>query len=399
MERVYTGVLREHFEENRQMAFLSGPRQVGKTTTVRDGMPESAYLNWDRTTDRALIVGEGSGLVERLGLDMIAGNPSSVIFDEIHKYPQWKLFLKGFFDTYGQRVRVAVTGSARLNIYKKGGDSLMGRYFLYRMHPLTVGEIGSVAFVEDMVKKPVRPEPSILKSLLQFGGFPEPFLKSNIRFYNRWRRLRSEQLFNEDIRDLTNIQEVKQLEVLAELLTHQVGQLVNLSSLAGQTGMSVDTISRWVSTLESVYFCYTIRPWFRNVPKSLRKQPKIYLWDWSLVTDPGSRAENLVASHLLKAVEFWTDAGLGNFGLHFLRDSTKREVDFLVTRDGVPWFLAEVKTSASGRLSKSLRYYHALLGTAHAFQIILDADYIDEDCFSHSEPIKVPAVTLLSQLV
>jgi predicted AAA+ superfamily ATPase len=148
-----------------------------------------------------------------------------------------------------------------------------------------------------------------------------------------------------------------------------------------------------------MYYCYLIRPWFRNVPKSLRKQPKVYLWDWSTVTDQGARYENFIASHLLKAVHFWTDAGFADYGLHFLRDKTKREVDFLITRNQSPWILVEVKSSGSKSISPNLKYFQKLLNSEHAFQIIADAQFVEQDCFTIKRPVKVPAQTFLSQLV
>jgi len=400
MDRIYHSLLLDHFRENRQMAFVSGPRQVGKTTTACEGLPSFLYLNWDRAPDRLLITGNEEALRARLQMDVLQASRRRVVFDELHKYARWKAFLKGFFDATEDRLEITVTGSARLNVYRRGGDSLMGRYFLYRMHPLSLSELARTSLPD---KSPVRPPVALpheaFLSLLQFGGFPEPFVRSDTRFYNRWRRLRNEQLFKEDIRDMTNIHELSQLEVLAALLQHQVGQQVNYSTLAGSTGVSVDTIRRWLQVLESVCFCFVVRPYHRNVPKSLRRQPKVFLWDWSLLSDPGARHENMVASHLLKAVHFWTDAGLGDFDLFYLRDTAGREVDFLVTRGGVPWFLAEVKTSGGGRISKSLAYYHRLLKTTHAFQVQIDEPYVDRDCFLETDPVQVPARTLLSQFI
>ncbi|MFA6108606.1 MAG: DUF4143 domain-containing protein, partial [Candidatus Latescibacterota bacterium] len=198
---------------------------------------------------------------------------------------------------------------------------------------------------------------------------------------------------------LTQIQEAGQVEVLGELLAAQVGQLVNYTTLANSVNASVDTVRRWVAALESLFYCFTVRPWFRNVPKSLRKQPKVYLWDWSLVADEGMRRENLTASHLLKAVHWWTDLGLGDFDLRYLRDKARREVDFLVVRDGQPWFLLEVKSSSGRGLSPALTYYQRQLGVSHAFQMAFDSDFIEEDCFAAGRSVRVPAATLLSQFV
>ena len=220
-----------------------------------------------------------------------------------------------------------------------------------------------------------------------------------MRFYNRWTRLRNELLFREDLRDLSQIHEAGQVEVLAELIAAQAGQLISYSSLAKNVNVAVDTIKRWISTLESLFFCFSVRPWYNSVPKSLRKQPKIYLWDWSLVPDISAKRENLVAAHLLKAVHWWTDIGLGLFELFYLRDKEKREVDFLVVRDHKPWFLVEVKTSGRRNLSPALTYFMKQIGAKNAFQIVFDLEFIEKDCFQEARPVIVPASTFLSQLV
>jgi predicted AAA+ superfamily ATPase len=333
-----------------------------------------------------------------LGLVDLRGGPTNVVFDELHKYPKWKSFLKGFFDVHGERTRILVTGSARLGFFRRGGDSLMGRYFLYRMHPLSVAELTDPALREREIGSP-HPVPCVLlDQLLSFGGFPEPFLRGSARFNNRWKRIRLELLFRKDLRDLTRIHEAGQVQVLAEHLALQAGQLLNYSSLASDVNVSVDTIRRWIATLEGLFYCFTIRPWHRNVPKTLRKQPKAYLWDWSLVPDPGARRENLVACHLLKATHWWTDLGLGEYELFFVRDKLKREVDFLLSRNGAPWVLVEAK-SKDRALSPSLTYFHKLLKTNHAFQAAFELDSIDADAFESRVPVRVPVTTLLSQLV
>lgn len=399
MDRVYESVLGQHLSNERQIALLTGPRQVGKTTSARASAGQHRYLTWDRQSDRLLISRGADPVAEALELTTLTQEPRTVVFDEIHKYRKWRAFLKGFFDVYGESVKVIVTGSARLGFFRRGGDSLMGRYFPYRMHPLSLGELARTEVRQAAIVPPVRPQGGALDQLLRFGGFPEPFLRGDTRFYNRWRRLRSELLFREDLRDLSQVQEVGQVQVLAELLEHQVGSLVSYSSLAAAVNVSVDTVRRWIAVLEGLFFCFRIRPWFRSVPKSLRRQPKVYLWDWSLAQDPGARCENLVASHLLKAVHLWTDIGLGELELCFLRDKAKREVDFVVVRDGKPWFLVEVKSSARRGLSPALGYYQQKTGAPHAFQLAFDLDHVDRDCFEVGSPVRVPATTLLTQLV
>ncbi len=381
------------------MIFVVGPRQVGKTTLCTALAQEYHYFNWDNQDHRALIVEGPNRIGEEIGVRQLREKPRTIIFDEIHKYSKWKDFLKGFFDVYSPGVRIIVTGSSRLDIFKRGGDSLMGRYFLYHLHPISVREITGTRLAGNEIQTPQSIDPQAFHSLYTFGGFPEPFLKANVRFSNLWKRLRQQQLFTEDIRDLTRVQEVQQIELLAETLKYQTGQITNYTNLAKKVRVSVDTIRRWIRILESLYYCFTIRPWFRNVSRSLLKQPKIYLWDWSLLTDPGAKSENFVASHLLKAVHWWTDNGFGEYGLYFLRDKDKREVDFLITRNQKPWFMVEVKTDGGKSISRDLFRFQKQIQALHAFQASFSLDYVDADCFSTKQPTIVPVKTLLSQLV
>ncbi len=394
--RIYLKVIQDHFVRNRQMLFLSGPRQVGKTTSSLTAATPENYLNWDNEAHRAVILAGPEAVAKHFGLFDLAVSLPIVVFDEFHKYRHWKRFLKGFFDTYEKKLRIIVTGSARLDVYKRGGDSLMGRYFLYRLHPLSVRELADCALRNTEIGQPIdSPDFDIL---LQYGGFPEPFIQRNDRFMHQWQRLRFELLFKEDLRELTRIQDIGQIEILAQMLAKQTGQLVDYTSLANSIKVSSPTVQRWVRALSSLYYCFTIQPWSKNVSKSLIKQPKIYLWDWSMAKDAGARNENFIASHLLKAVQFWTDAGFGDYGLYYLRDKLKREVDFLVSKNGEPWFLVETKTSEKG-ISPSLHYFQKETKAPHAFQVILERPYIDQDCFSRNDPVLVPARTFLSQLI
>lgn len=399
MDRIYDNLLKDHFQNNSQMAFISGPRQVGKTTTSKELIHNPIYINYDNQNDRLLLNKGHKAVVDNFLLNDITNIGRHLIFDEIHKYRKWKSFLKGFYDIEKDNFKISVTGSARLNIYKKSGDSLMGRYFNYRMHPFSVAELLSTKYDDNLIKPPKKMEESEFRRLLKFGGFPEPYLKNDTRFYNRWKNLRLEQLFKEDIRDVSNIQEINQISLLAELLNNQTGQLVNYSSLAADLNIAPDSVRRWIALLEQLYFVFTIRPWFKNIPKTLRKQPKIFLWDWSLVKDEGPRYENFVASHLLKAVHFWTDAGFGQFGLFFLRDKTKREIDFLVVKDDKPWLLVEVKSADNRSISSSLHYFSKVLNIKHSFQLYLSSDFSEMDCFRVDTPIRVPAAMFLSQLI
>ena len=404
MKRMYEDVLREHFAHERQMAFVGGPRQVGKTTLIHRLLkPGDVALNWDRASDRAILLKGGDAIAEYCGLmDLtVADTKRLIAFDEIHKFRRWKNLLKGFFDSFEASTSLLVTGSARLNVYKRGGDSLMGRYFLYRMHPLSVGELLERPYRPDLLAAPDKISDEAFESLYRFGGFPEPFTRASVRFYNRWAGLRMEQMFREDLRDLTRVQEIDQLLTLSQVLRKQAGALANYSNLAADVAVSVDTIRRWLTILESVYFSFRVRPWFRNVAKSLRKQPKIYPWDWSLVEDEGARIECFVASHLLKAVHWWTDIGLGSFDLYYIRDTLQREVDFLIVKDRQPWIMIEVKKSVKEPISPALRHFAAQLAVPHAFQAVMEMEPLLEDCFADATPgnvWRVPLRTLLAQM-
>ena len=398
VKRLYENIIGEHLGMFRQMVFLSGPRQVGKTTIAKTFA--SNYLNWEEKETRLLILKGAKAVGKSLALDEGRDSGKVLVFDEIHRYQKWKTFLKGFFDIYEKSARVFATGSAKMDVYKRGGDSMMGRYFPYRIHPLSVAELITTAIPDE--KRVVRPPRALdateWNALLEFGGFPEPFTTRQTRFLRKWRALRMEQLFSQDIRDLTKTVEIDQIEALATILANRTGEQLVISSLAHEVTASEPTIKKWVSILKSLYYGFTVKPYYKNIESSIRKTPKWYLRDWSGIADPGKRAETFVACHLLKAVECWTDLGFGVFDLFYVRDRKKREVDFLVTKDKVPWFLAEVK-SASEALSGSLAFFQRATGAKHAFQVVLDADYEDADCFEKTTPAVVPAKTFLSQLV
>ncbi len=393
--RIYGALLDAVLREDRQMAFVSGPRQVGKTTTCR-GLAD-IYLDWDNEDHRGLILRGPAAVAAHAGLNELTENPVRIVFDELHKYRRWKQFLKGFFDTYEANVRIMVTGSSRLDVYRKGGDSLMGRYFLYRMHPLSVGELCRPRPSDRTLNPPVPLAAADWQALWEHGGHPEPFQKRSPRFSLRWRELRLHQLLREDVRDMTAIQDLDQLAVMARLLAAGSSEQLIHASLAKQIRVSENTVRSWVATLCSLHYGFVVRPWHRNVTKALRKEPKWFLRDWSGIADIGQRTETFCACHLLKAVEGWTDLGLGVFELRYVRDTVKREVDFLVIRDGRPWFLVEAKHGVSG-LSPHLEYFQAQTGAEHAFQVSLQADYVEANCFRGKVPVIVPARTFFSQL-
>lgn len=405
MKRIYETLLNEHFSELRQMAFLSGPRQVGKTTLAKSILPKARYFSYDNALDVAVILKGASAVAEELNLSRDENRPEqgTVIFDEIHKFSKWKRFLKGFFDIYGdnRKLKIAVTGSARLDIYKRGGDSMMGRYFPYRIHPLSAGEVVSSKIDTKVLFQNGRRIPQeTIDDLLKLGGYPEVVLNGTSRFHNRWQKLRLELIFSQDLRDISKVQDIYQIKRLAELLASRVSGGINFTSLALDLSVSPPAVKNWIALLQSIFYCYEVRPWYRNVASSIRKQPKIYLWDWSEITDAGARCENFIASHLLKSVHFWTDAGLGDFSLYYLRDKMQREVDFMVTRDGVPYMLVECKSSSKEPLSPSLVFFKNLLKAPYAWQVCFDLPQSDIDPLEQNmSPGRIAVADLLKILV
>lgn len=396
LPRLYQSIIADHLAKYRQMALLTGPRQVGKTTLAK--ALGDVYLNYDDPQDRAAILAGPSAVDARVGLDSLSPKIPVIVFDELQKHRKWKDFLKGYFDGRDGKVKCVVTGSARLDIWRKAGDSLMGRYFPYRIHPLSVAEL----LRTDKPKTPIHPprhldEPSF-KTLVQHGGFPEPFLRKEPAFTRRWQDLRLQQLFRDDLRDLTRVQEITQVEALAGLLKTRSGEQIVAANLARDLGANMPSIQRWISLLASLHHGFLLRPYTKSVTGSLRKTPKWYLRDWAMVDDPGKRAETLTACHLLKAVEGWTDLGLGRFDVAYLRDKQQREVDFVVLREGKPWFLVEVKLTP-GAISPALKHFQTQTGAEHAFQAVFDMPFVDADCFTRHTPTQVPLRTLLSQLL
>lgn len=406
MDRVYSTILQKHLKQDKQMIFLAGPRQVGKTTiskSIENLGHTYTYLNWDAKEDQQAILSGHQHILDLINLAKIRSNIPVVIFDEIHKYKNWKNFLKGFYDKYSDQVRIIVTGSAKLNIYRKKSDSLMGRYFLYRVHPFSIAETLYTQALPDTEIRSISEEidfnQNSLDDLLNFGGFPDPFIKKDLLFKNRWQQLKTNQLFKEDILEITNIHDITLLEQLAFQLKYIAGNLVNKNSLSTKLQVAESTIKTWLDILEQTYYCFLIPPWSKNISRSILKAPKVYLWDWSEVNDLGQRIENLVACHLLKAVNFWSDYGFGGYKLYFIRNKDKQEVDFIITKNNEPWILVEVKNSDE-KLSKSLIKFQRETKAPFAFQVVNNLPFSNIDCFNFKDrAVVVPLSSFLLHLV
>lgn len=357
--------------DRKKMAFISGPRQCGKTTLAKklmEAYDESSYQNWDESRFRKLWTKSPNDIQNYFDFSK-AKKTNLLILDEIHKSKSWKQKLKGLFDEFGDLLSIIVTGSARLNVYNKGGDSLMGRYVHFRLHPFTLGEIqnlnhsfGPEEFYKKIFSNKIFDTSAQqgIEKLMKFGGFPEPLLDHNEKILNIWRNGRLEKVVKQDLRDLTRIQEIGNVEALMSLIPDRVGSPLSTASLREDIEVSFDTVKRWLKFLEELYYLYPIKPYSKSITRSLKKEPKIYLYDWTEIEDQSFRFENLVASHLLKACHFWEDTGEGKFELTYLRDKQKNEVDFLIVKNKKPWFTIECKFSDSSLDTQFKRFQSQL---------------------------------------
>lgn len=393
-----------------KMTFLSGPRQCGKTTVSKmflSERKEGEYYNWDDFEFKKVwakspkeIIRSGWGTSSKKSIPL-------VVLDEIHKSKGWKNKLKGIYDTLGNPTDILVTGSARLNIYKKGSDSLLGRYFNFRLHPFSVAELAEIKgknpnnLLDSIWGSGIsyRKEfTEINKSLLKFGAFPEPFLAQNEKQWRLWLRGRVEKIVREDLRDLSRIVELSNLEALALILPQSVGSSLSTQSLSEDLGVSFNTMKRWLSYFRELYYSFELKPYSNKIKRSLKKDSKLYLWDYSQVEDQGARFENFVANHLLKACHFWTDSGEGDFELFYLRNKGKKELDFLITKDKKPWLPVEAKLSET-EPSSNFKIFMPQLRCTRALQIINKQDYLKRHKLDDYELIVASADRILPYFV
>jgi len=362
-----------------KMIFLTGPRQVGKTTFAKNWLAskgiEDTYFDWDDPAVRSEY--RRNPLYFRNIINAkFKDKPVPMVFDEIHKHRDWKNILKGVYDPHKEKIQLLVTGSARLGLYRKSGDSLIGRYFSYQMfplglpegandfswvleedHPLSDGE----SLVAQARKVDTEMAEQSLEKLLTFGGFPEPFLKGSARFHRRWQKEYKTLLTREDVRDLSRVAEIKGLEHLIDVLPSKVGSPLSINSLREDLGYHHGTLVNWIDILKELYLVFTIRPWRRNILRSIKKETKLFFLDWSILADSGKRFENLLAVSLLRMAARFTERGLGIFEVMYIRDKEKREVDFALIKDNRPLALFEAKEGDS-EISASARYFSKRLG-------------------------------------
>ena len=356
LKRYLTNWIEEDLAD--RMVLIGGPRQTGKTTLALDllGDPlrekSAGYLNWDSIADREAIL-QGR----------LSTNRSRMVLDEVHKFADWRGLIKGIYDKNKSSLSLLVTGSARLDHYRKGGDSLQGRYHYYNLHPFSLNEFDHDCSV------------SALATLLRFGGFPEPIAKGSDRFHRRWQREMFSRVLNEDLRELENVNEVSKLELLLAHLPACVGSPLSVNSLRTILQVAHESVERWLKIFDNLYLIFRISPYGAARIRAVKKEQKLYFRDWSRIEEPGPRFENMVACHLLKYCDFIEDTQGHRMELRYLRDTDSREVDFVVMRDGRPEFAVECK--CSGRdASPACGYFRARTEIPEFYQVHLgETDY------------------------
>jgi predicted AAA+ superfamily ATPase len=352
----------------KSLVLLAGPRQCARTTLAHrlsEAFANRLHFNWDIATDKRRLVGNPYFFQEVVRRDE---SRPLIILDEIHKYKDWRNYLKGVYDRFHAEFLFLVSGSGRLDLYRKGGDSLAGRYYMLHLWPLTLAELHhtSVTF-EDFRSDPVRPHTGEIAAvqsswdrLARYSGFPEPHVAAKATTYRRWSAAYHRQIIREDIRDLADVKHVDDLEILFALLPSKVGAPLSIPNLATDLKVAYNTVKSWLAVFDRFYLTFGLSPWTPQIARAIHKERKTYLFDYASIKDPGAKFENMVALALFRAISNWNDAGWGDFGLHYIRTKEGREVDFLVSENRKPMFLVETKTGDDTPAANLLRFQKAL---------------------------------------
>ena len=344
---------------------MTGPRQVGKTTLSKNIFPkDTAYYNYDIRKDLVVFKNQEWDRDQKL-----------VVFDEIHKMKNWKLWLKGLYDEgHLKRQAILVTGSARLNISKKMGDSLAGRFFSYRLHPLDLKELATIEGRDFNLEENYR-------QLISVSNFPEPFYEGTKRFYQLWRKGHFDLIIRQDLLSLEKIRDIDGIELLIELLRTRVGSTITYKSLAEDLDRDDKTVKKWITALENLYVGFKVQSYSKNIARAKKKAFKFYFFDTGSVdTEEGAKLENLVALALLKEVNYLDDVHGINGELFFIQTRDGKEIDFYVQLEKKHHLLIEVKLSETS-ISNSFKTIDKFFKESHKIQLVknLDSSFENRD--------------------
>jgi uncharacterized protein len=331
---------------------ITGPRQAGKTTLLKNIFPEKKYVSLEDPDIRQMAVSDPRAFLNQ--------SESGMIIDEIQRVPELVSYIQGIVDQLQQPGYFLLSGSQQFELTQKISQSLAGRTAIMKLLPFTINEIQIVS--------------ASLSSneLLYKGLYPRLYNTPPMhpsRYYNSYLQTYIER----DLRELLNVKDLHQFELFVRLCAGRTGQIFVASNLANEVGVSVPTIQSWLSILETSYIIYLLQPYHTNINKRLIKSPKIYFYDTGLAAfltginsveqlpaHPlrGALFENLVVLEVLKKKY----NSFRNIQLCFYRDSNQNEVDLLLD-NGISIDAIEIKSSETfdKTFQKGLNYIRQLL--------------------------------------
>lgn len=312
---------------------ITGPRQSGKTTLARRAFPRYRYVNLEEPDTRELAHSDPRAF--------LGGEENGIILDEIQRVPELLSYIQSIVDKKKKKGQLILTGSRNFELMESVTQSLAGRTAILNLLPLSIPEL-----------KKAKQDNSTNQYLLK-GFYPGVYAES-LEPYKAYRNY-FQTYIERDLRALISVKDLRAFQKFVKLCAGRVGQIFNASALSSEVGVSVPTISSWVSILQESYIVFLLQPYFANISKRLVRSPKIYFYDVGLASyllgienltqmsrDPlrGALFENMVVMELMK---YRLNRGLDH-GLYFFRDDKQHEVDVIMA-SGSDMVGVEIKSS------------------------------------------------------